>query len=47
MVLAENLIDKETKTAVINIEFSQMADILAVSYDNSRSSKEYENKLEK
>ena len=41
--------DRENKigTAVLNMEFSPKGEILAVSYDVARSSKEFEGKLEK
>ena len=41
--------DRENKigTALLNMEFSSKGEILAVSYDVARSSKEFEGKLEK
>lgn len=46
MNFSKNLNDKAT-TAVLNIEFSSKGEMLAVSYDNAKNSKEFEGKLEK
>lgn len=35
-----NIKDKDTKTPVLNIEFSHKGDMFAISYDNSRSMKD-------
>lgn len=44
LTMAASLKDTDTRTPVLNIEFSPKADFLAVSYDNGRSnsSKEYD-----
>lgn len=40
--------DKDTKTPVLNIEFSTKGDLLAISYDNAKSQKDvFDSKLEK
>jgi hypothetical protein len=40
--------DKETKTAVLSIEFSGRGDLLAISYDNAKNQKDvFDSKIEK
>jgi len=40
--------DKDNKSAVLNIEFSGKGEMLAISYDNSKSQKDmFDSKLEK
>ena len=45
--LLTNIKDNSAKTPVLNMEFSTKGEMLAVSYDNARSSKEFEGRLEK
>lgn len=42
MDVKQNIKDKETKTAVLNIEFSSHGDLMAVSYDNLKVNREEE-----